>query len=528
MHNFFQPARPPTFARDAMIATSHPLATACGLEMLREGGNAVDAAIAASATLCVVEAHMTGIGGDCFALYAAKGRPVVALNASGRAPAAMTVERLRALGLDEIPRASPHAVTVPGAIAGWVKLHRDHGRLPLDRVFRQAIDYAENGYPITMRVAQDWASERDALVGSGAAGNLFAPGGKTPKAGDRHMQPLLGARLREIAEGGAEAFYTGRTAARLVSFLQAAGGLHTLDDFAEAINGATYEEPIYTQYRGYDVLECPPNGQGIAALLILNILEGFELGPDLPLADRIHLHAEATKIAYHHRDVLIGDPGQNAGVVEELLCKETAAILRARINPAHAGAPSLWREPEHKDTIYLCAVDRDGNAISFINSIFHPFGSTLMEPETGILLHNRGMSFRLLPDHPNAVAPRKRPMHTIIPGMLRQGDRTICPFGVMGGHYQAAGHAAFLSGILDCELDVQSALAAPRAFAFNGILEVEPTLGGNVIADLAERGHSIVPRCSPLGGGQSIWIDYESGMLQGGSDHRKDGCALGF
>lgn len=527
MHDFFLPSRPPTFARDAMIATSHPLATACGLEILRQGGNAVDAAIAASATLCVVEAHMTGIGGDCFALYAPKGRPVVALNGSGRAPAAMTVECLQTAGLREIPRASPHAVTVPGAIAAWTRLHEDYGTLPLEALFRRAIDYAENGYPITPRVAADWALDCDALVESGA-GTVFAPGGRTPEAGDSHMQPRLGRSLREIAKNGAKAFYTGRIAERLVDFLRRAGGLHTLEDFVEARHGATYEAPISTRYRGYDVLECPPNGQGVAALLILNILEGFDLGGDLPETDRVHLQAEATKIAYHHRDALIGDPEQCADIVARLLEKQTATTLQKGIDPARAGTHSLWGETEHKDTIYLCAVDRDGNAISFINSIFNPFGSMMMEPETGILLHNRGMSFRILPDHPNCVAPRKRPMHTIIPGMLREGDRIVSPFGVMGGHYQAAGHAAFLAAVLDRGMDVQAALSAPRSFAFDGVLEVEETLGDKVIADLAARGHVIRRRATPLGGGQAIWIDHRRGVLQGGSDHRKDGCALGF
>lgn len=527
MHDFFQPGRPATLARDAMIATSHPLATAEGLAVLAEGGNAVDAAIAASATLCVVEAHMTGIGGDCFVLYAPKDKPVKALNGSGRAPAATSVERLRELGFDAIPRQSAHAVTIPGAVAAWTKLHAEHGTLPLERLFRKAIDYAEIGYPVTPRVAQDWAADRDLIAASHAAGTFLA-GGRMPTAGDRHVQPALGARLREIARHGAEAFYAGKTAERLVNFLRAEGGLHTQEDFHEAMNGADWVEPISTRYRGHDIYECPPNGQGVAALLILNILSQARPPRPLSRADWIHLHAEATRIAYHHRDILLGDPQTMTTPVAELLSPGNAARLAATVDFDRAGAPVLWTETEHTDTIYLCAVDRDGNAISFINSIFNPFGSTLMAPETGILLHNRGQSFNLVEGHPNAIGSRKRPLHTIIPGIIRRDGRNVGPFGVMGGHYQAAGHGAFLDLLLGQGLDVQGALSAPRSFAFNGVLEVETTLNPAILRDLAGRGHRIAERQSPLGGGQAICIDEERGVLQGGSDHRKDGCALGF
>lgn len=528
MHDFFRPGRSEVMARDAMIATSHPLATGAGLEILAGGGNAVDAAIAACAVQCVVEPAMTGIGGDCFALYAPAAGPVVSLNGSGRAPAAASVAALRDLGLEEVPRVSPHAVSVPGAVAAWTKLHRDHGRLPFARLLERAVDYAADGFPVTPRVAQDWADSASLLAAQPGSRAVFLPDGQAPRPGQRHRQPLLAARLREIAEGGAAAFYEGETARSLVAFLQELGGLHSLSDFAEAVDGADYAEPIARGYRGYEVLECPPNGQGLAALMILSILEGFELGPELAPADRIHLHAEATKLAYHHRDALLCDPAFARVPVAELLSEATAATLRGRIDPRRARPPVLWDEPEHRDTVYLCVVDGDGNAISFINSLFHGFGSTLTDPGSGILLHSRATSFRLLEGHPNALAPRKRPLHTIIPGLLRKDGRTVAPFGVMGGHYQAAGHAWFLGNLLDRGQDLQQALAEPRSFAFNGKLEVETTLDEALLADLAARGHEIVPRPSPLGGGQAIWIDRAAGVLRGGSDHRKDGCALGF
>lgn len=528
MHDFFRPGRPPVIAGEAAIATSHPLASMAGLEVLGAGGNAVDAALAAVATLCVVEPHMTGIGGDCFVLYAPAGGDVIALNGSGRAPAAASVERLRGLGLTtEIPRTSAHAVTVPGAVAAWTKLHRDHGSLPLDRLFRRAVSYAEEGYPVGARVARDWQANAALLAEDEGARAVYLPGGRAPRLGERHTQPLLGQRLREIASDGAAAFYLGPTAESLVRFLNGLGGLHTLDDFAAGLDGADYVTPIHTVYHGHEIYECPPNGQGVAALMILNMLAGFDLGPGLSDADRVHLHAEATKLAYYHRDALIGDKTA-ASSVDELLSEEVAARLRRRIDMRRAGMPTLWSEPEHRDTIYLCAVDRDGNAISFINSIFHAFGSTRLDPRTGIVLHSRGASFRLIEGHPNAIAPNKRPLHTIIPGMARKDGRTVAPFGVMGGHYQAAGHAAFLSGVLDLGLDVQAALDRPRHFAFDGVLEVEPTLDEATLGELARRGHEIRASVNPLGGGQAIWIDHAHGTLWAGSDFRKDGLALGI
>ncbi|MBY3756885.1 gamma-glutamyltransferase family protein [Azospirillum formosense] len=528
MRDFCRPGRSALVATEAAVATSHPLASAAALEILAAGGNAVDAAIAAVAVQCVVEPHMTGIGGDAFALYApANGGQVVALNGSGRAPAAASVERLAGLGVTgEIPRHGAHAVTVPGAVAAWTRLHADHGRLPLDRVLLRAIRYAEDGYGVSPRVAQDWAAAVPLLAADEGCRAVFLPGGRAPRAGERHAQPRLGQRLRDIAAHGAAAFYTGVTAESLVGFLRARGGLHTLDDFAAAQDGAEYVTPIATDYRGYEILECPPNGQGLAALMILNALGGFDLSPSVGDADRHHLQAEATKLAYHHRDVLVGEGGAEAAAA--LLSAEATAVLRRRIDPARAQAPALWTEAEHKDTVCLSVVDRDGNAISFINSIFHSFGSVQLDPATGVLLHSRGTSFRLAEGHPNALAPRRRPLHTIIPGLIRKDGRAVCPFGVMGGHYQAAGHGAFVSAVIDRGLDVQTAIDQPRSFAFNGVLEIEPTVAEDTAAELARRGHAVVRRDEPMGGGQAIWIDHAAGLLIAGSDHRKDGCALGF
>lgn len=521
--DFLSGRRPPTYAGRAMVATSHPLASAAGLQVLAEGGNAVDAAIAASAVQAVVDPLMTGIGGDCFALYAPAGGPVRALNGSGRAPAAATVEALRAAGLtDAIPQGSPHAVTVPGAIAAWCRLHADLGSLPLSRLFRDAVAHARDGFPVTPRVAQDWAELQATVAADPHAAAHFLP---VPAAGDRFAQPLLADRLEEIAAHGPAAFYQGATAARMVAHLWSLGGLHTEQDFAEATDGAEWVAPISADYRGFDIHECPPNGQGLAALLILKIIEGFDMAALSP-ACRHHVLAEATKLAYHHRDALLGDPDHCAGLTETLLSDGAITALRARIDMTRAQAPALWDEPEHKDTIYLCVVDGQGNAVSFINSIFHGFGSGLLDPATGVLFQSRGASFRLIPGHPNAIGPKKRPMHTIIPGMVTQGGRTVMPFGVMGGQYQATGHAAFLSAVIDRGLSLQAAMDEPRSFATEGVLQVEPTLPQEICDDLAARGHVIRRLTGPMGGAQAIRIS--KGLLEGGSDSRKDGMAIGL
>jgi len=527
--DFFSARRPGTLAPTAMIATSHPLSTAAGLEILSEGGNAVDAALAAVAVQSVVDPLMTGIGGDCFALHAPKGGKVRALNGSGRALAGADITALRAAGLtDAIPGTSPHAVTIPGAVSAWCRLHADCATLPLDRLLRRAVGYARDGFPVTPRVAQDWAANAGRVGGDEHAARVFLPNGRAPRVGERMAQPLIAERLREIGKHGAEAFYRGGNGAKMAAHLRSLGGLHTAEDFHEGCDQAHWVEPISADYRGYDVLECPPNGQGLAALLILRILSRFDLGPGLGEADRIHLHAEATKLAYLHRDALIGDPARCAGLAETLLSDAVTDKLAGRIRMDRALPPTLWDEPEHRDTVYLCAVDGQGNAISFINSIFDPFGSTRLDPATGVLFHSRGASFRLVEGHPNAIGPNRRPMHTIIPGMLCKAGVAVMPFGVMGGHYQAAGQAALLSGVLDQRLELQEAMDRPRTFAHGGELQVEPGVPEAVRADLAARGHRLRVVTSPMGGSQAIRIDAGTGFLTGGSDSRKDGMALGF
>jgi len=530
MRNLELPGRSPVRACNGMAATSHPLATASALAVLRDGGNAMDAAVAAGAVQCVVEPQSTGIGGDCFVLYAPNGgAEVVAFNGSGRAPAAATAAWYREKGIETIAQQSPHAVTVPGAVDAWAQLLADHGSRELGELLQPAISYARDGYPVHDRVAADWAASHDLLRRDVTAARTFLPGGAPPRSGDVHTQPALAATLERIAVRGRDAFYTGPVADDMVAYLRGLGGLHTADDFAAA--RGEYVTPIKTTYADHDIYECPPNGQGLVALEMLNILSGAFTGMDDPLsAERLHLEVEAARLAYHDRDALIADPAQVDVPVDVLLSADHAARLRECIRPDRAMAdlpPSLF--PVHADTVYLCVVDRDRNAVSFINSIFHSFGSGLVSPKSGVVLQSRGHSFNTDPEHPNCIAPGKRPMHTIIPGMVAKDGHAVIPFGVMGGQYQAMGHAHFLSNHFDFGLDLQEAIDLPRVYAPPmGSVEVESGVPAESLEGLKARGHGIARSEKPIGGAQAIAIDWQAGTLTGASDPRKDGCALGY
>ncbi|GAB4229778.1 MAG: gamma-glutamyltransferase [Kiloniellaceae bacterium] len=531
MRNLELPGRSVARSMNGMAATSHNLATLTAIEVLRDGGNAMDAAIAACAVQGVVEPQSTGIGGDCFALYApGGGSDIVAFNGSGRAPSAATAKWFASKSIETIERFSPHAVTVPGAVDAWAQLLRDHGTRSLGDLLQPAIRFARDGYVVTERVATDWESEVEALSHDPAASAIFLPGGKTAPVGFVHRQPALAASLELIAEQGRDAFYKGAIAEDLVAHLRELGGLHSLEDFAAA--GGDYVDPIKASYKGHDVYECPPNGQGVIALLLLNILAGYDL-PSMGVlsAERLHLEIEATRLAYRERDAHLADPAQAAVPVEEMLSEDYAARLRGEIRLDRATvAPAPAPVAAHADTVYISVVDKDRNAVSFINSIFHSFGSGICGPKSGVILHNRGAAFSVDPDHPNCIAPGKRPMHTIIPGMVAEGGRVVMPFGVMGGGYQACGHARFLTNLYDFGLDVQQAMDLGRLFPPPGEVEVEMESGvpRDVLSQLEDRGHRFKAPDKPIGGSQAIQIDWQQGTLAGGSDPRKDGCALGY
>jgi gamma-glutamyltranspeptidase / glutathione hydrolase len=527
MRDFNIPGRSAAVAANGMVATSAPRATLVGLDVLRGGGNAMDAAIAAVAMQCVVEPQSTGIGGDCFVLYSQRGAPPVALNGSGRAPGRATTEWYAARQIHQIETQTPHAVTVPGAVDAWCLLNREYGCKPLAELLEAAACAAEEGYLVTPRVASDWQrlqwKLRDPITAA-----LFLPGGHPPAVGDRMRNPPLAATLRRIGREGRSGFYEGAVRRDILGRLKELGGLHEEEDFDA--QRAEWVEPIHTAYRGFEVYECPPNGQGLAALMILRQLEGFALGDDsLSEADRLHLLAEATKSAYRVRDEFFADPAQVHVDVEGYLSDRWAERARRQIRLDRVLPGNEWHGGTlHTDTVYLCAVDREGNACSFINSLFSGFGSGIVAPESGVLLQNRGSGFRTTPGHPNAIAPHKRPFHTIIPAMLVKDGRTVMPFGVMGGQYQAVGHAHFAHRMIDRGFDPQQAAEAPRIFAFRGKLQVERALPEPIVADLARRGHAIDIRAIPIGGCQAIWIDHRRGALIGGSEPRKDGLALGY
>lgn len=520
---FQSPERPVVIGETHMVATSHPEASTVALDILEEGGNAVDAAIAASAVLCVAEPHMTGIGGDCFVLYAPAGKDIVALNGSGRAPAHVDAARLREQGLEKIEDDSPYAVTIPGAVDAWCTLHQDFGSLPFEQLLAPAIELAEQFCIVTPRVAFDWNTHFEKLKNSLSCCEAFLNDGAPFIANQRFNNPALARTLRKIASEGRTAFYEGEVADSLVKYLNSIGGVHTQDDFARQY--CDYVKPISTTYQGYDIFECPPNGQGIIALMILNILQQFP--GDYSEVDHVHLLAEATKLAYEYRDAFVADPALVDVPQERLLSMDTAKAIAAEISMEQARPDRPFLETEHKDTVYLCVVDMDGNAISFINSLFNAFGSTLYDENTGVLFHSRGTAFSLQEGHLNELAPNKRPLHTIIPGMVRKDGQTVAPFGVMGGQYQATGHANFLSRILARDMDFQQALSAPRSFAYGGPLMLEDRYDENLASDLRMRGHDVQWSPGPFGGGQVVWIDGRRGILMGASDPRKDGFALG-
>lgn len=526
MRDLDQPGRSAAMAENGMAATSHPAATLTALDVLRDGGNAVDAAIAAVAVLSVIEPAMTGIGGDCFCLYSPKRGQPIALNGSGRAPGKAMVEWYQEQGIAEIGTESPHAVTIPGAIDAWCRILEDYGTKSLEELLRPAIDKAENGYVVMDRIAFDFANAADRVRTDEYLSALFMPDGKPLPPGAKHRQPRLAETLKRIASEGRAGFYEGPVMADIVNRLKELGGLQEPEDFDNQM--CEYVEPIHTAFRGHEVYECPPNGQGLAALMMMRALDGYDIPNGYSQADIVHLFAEITKMAYAARDTVFGDPEFTDVPVEYLLSDERAEWARGRISMDQASRANSWNGVEHKDTTYLSVVDEDRNAISFINSLFRGFGSCIMAPESGVILHNRGISFRIDPAHANRIEPGKRPMHTIIPGMVMKGDKAVMPFGVMGGHYQSVGHTHFLMHMFDYAMDPQQAAETPRHFYFDGELALEPRIGEDVAEDLRGRGHNVTRTASPHGGCQAIWIDDENGVLVGGSDPRKDGLALGY
>ena len=525
MRDFQKQGRSAVFATNGMCATSHPLAAKVAVQMLEAGGNAVDAAIAGAVLLGICEPQMTGIGGDCFVLLTPPGEDrVVALNGSGRAPAGLDANLLRDKGMTTVPLGGPEAVTIPGAVDAFCRLSADFGKLGLKASLAPAIHYADAGVPVAPRVAFDWALSTDALQGT--ARDAYLINGKAPTAGQIFRAPGQADVLRRIAMNGREAFYEGEVAEDMVVALNARGGVHTLDDFANC--ASEYTAPITGGYGGLDLWEHPPNGQGATAILLLNILKHFDIAGMDPFGiERAHIEAEATKLAYDARNRFVADPDYMTKL-DHMMAPETAAGLAALINPKKAMPTSVpGTEAVHKDTIYITVVDKDRMCVSLIYSVFHSFGSGIASNKFDVLFQNRGAGFTLDKGHPNEAGGDKRPMHTIIPGLLKKDGSNYMPFGVMGGSYQSTGHARFVTNLSEFGMDVQTAIDGPRCFADNGTLKVETTYGPDVHAGLADLGHKVMIPEGPIGGAQAIALG-DDGVLIGGSDPRKDGCALGY
>jgi len=521
------PGRSPVYSTSGMASTSHPSATKAAIDVLTKGGNAVDAAVTAAAVLAVVEAHSTGVGGDLFCLYYPNNsEKIIALNASGRAPKAASLENLTNAGLrDNIPFQSPHSVSIPTGIAGWLKLVEDHGTLSMKDILQPAIKFAKDGYMVADIIADFWKREAEKLSIDIDCKNLFLPNNQCLNKGEIHYQPQLADTLINIAENGRKGFYEGSVAKDMVNKLNSVGGLHTLDDFALA--EANYVDPISAKYRGVEVFECPPNGQGVIALMIMKLLEGFDFNKmEAISSSRIHLQAEATKIAFSHRSHYLADPEFSDVPVSKLLSDNYIERLRSLIKTdsciENKYKPDL---PRHDNTVYITVVDQNKNAVSLINSIFHSFGSGIVAPKSGVLFQNRGASFVLEPNHPNVIEGGKRPMHTIIPSFAMKNNKPFLSFGVMGGHYQPMGQAHVLSNIIDYGMDPQASLDTAMTFYFDEVLECEKGISVEIKDQLKKIGHKVQVCDLPHGGGQVIQFKDNSSLVAG-SDPRRDGCAL--
>jgi gamma-glutamyltranspeptidase/glutathione hydrolase len=538
--------------RNGMIATSQPLASAAGLKVLQDGGNAIDAAITAAAVLAVVEPTMNGIGGDLFAIvHDTREKALHALNASGRSAYAATPEAFSARNLTRVPSTGVYSVSVPGVVDGWATLLATHGTIPLSRALAPAIDYAKNGYAVSEIISHQWMEAEAKLAADPAAASTFLPAGHAPRPGEIFANPRLAGTLQQIAAGGRDAFYKGPIATAIAADMKRRDGLLDTRDFAE--HHSDWVEPISTSYRGYDVYELPPNTQGFVVLEMLNILEGYDLKSlGSNAAEYLHLLVEAKRIAFADRAAYLADSDHvPPSVLKTLISKQYATTRRREIDPGHAASqykagvinghsPTTGAEDEANltgrdlgDTIYLTCADGKGNIISLIQSLFSDFGSGIVAGDTGIVLHNRGSLFNLSAGHPDQIAPHKRPMHTLIPAFVMKDGRPWLSFGVMGGDHQAQGHVQVLVNLIDFGMNVQEAGEAARAnhgadHGRTGV-QLESAIGPAVREALGRRGHTILPGGgSGFGGFQGILIDPRTGVLMGGSDPRKDGLAIGY
>ncbi len=534
--------RSSVLARNGMVATSQPLAAQAGLRILQKGGNAIDAAVATAATLAVVEPMMTGPGGDLFVLaYIAKENKLVGLNASGFSPAEADIDFFKGRNLEAIPVKGPYSVTVPGAVDGWATLLSEYGTMTLAEVLEPAIEYAENGFAISEIIAGSWnlpLSASSIPQGETVVDNFvrsYYINGRRPEHGDVFVNKALAATFRQIAQDGRDAFYKGETARKTVEHLNKLGWPITMEDMA--YQHSDWVEPISTTYKGYRVFELPPNGQGMAALEMLNIIEGFDLKSlGHNSAPYLHRLIEAKKLAFADLDAWLADPEKTDLPTSKIISKDYGKKQRGRIDLAQATDrvatginPSVERFKGTGDTVYLTTADKDRNVVSFINSVFQAFGSGVVVPGTGVVLQNRGALFSLDPEHPNRIEGRKRPYHTIIPGMAFKDGKPWLSFGVMGGAMQPQGHVQVLLNMIEFGMNVQDAGEAVRFRHVAGLeVALESGIDPETVAQLTRMGHQVNLTSGGFGGYQAIQIDWERGVLLGGTDPRKDGLVAGW
>jgi gamma-glutamyltranspeptidase/glutathione hydrolase len=534
--------RSAVLARNGAIATSQPLATAAGLRVLQSGGNAIDAAVTAAAVLSVVEPTMNGAGGDLFAIvYSARDKKVHGLNASGRAGSLATLDEFKKRNVQRIPLRGELSVSVPGVVDGWNELLTKHGTRTLAQALEPAIKYARDGYAVSEIIAGQWKDVEAMLARDPNAAKTFLINGKAPASGDVFKNPALANSLEQIARGGRDVFYKGAIAKAIADEMERRHGLITLKDLAD--HHADWIDPVSTTYRGYQVLELPPNTQGLAALEMLNIMEGFDLkSMGWGSAAYLHTLVEAKRIAFADRGAWLGDLASTPPkAIEKMLSKEYAAERRKEIKPDKAAeryapfaldgrsTPEGGDEPIGRgDTVYLTAADSEGNVISLIQSLYETFGSGIVAGDTGIMLHNRGNLFTLTAGHPNQIAPGKRPFHTLIPAMVMKDGVPWVSFGVMGGDMQAQGHAQVLANLIDFGMNIQEAGEAPRFRDSGTGLALESAFSADARAGLTSRGHKLITSNGVWGGFQGILMDPKTKVMQAGSDPRKDGMAAGW
>ena len=528
MRNLHIPGRSNILGQNGMAATSQPLSTLEAISILKKGGNAIDAAIAASAVQAVIEPNSTSVGGDCFALISIKGKDPVSVNGSGITPQKTNMDFFESKKISKIETTSPHSVTIPGAVHAWYSMHQKFGHLDFQELFITAENYARNGYPIHEVVAKSWNENTDKLQKHPSTNSIFLKDKKPYSFGEIHKNKNLANTLKSIAKNGLKDFYEGYIAEDIVNTLNKVGGLHSMNDFK--CQDTIFSNSLSNQYKDLKLHQCPPNGPGITVLMMMAILEKFDFKNINPLSvERFHLQAEISKIAYEKREENIGDPRFHTFDYQKLIESDYIQNLSSKISMDKIYKPKNHSITAHPDTIYITVVDRNQNAVSFINSCCFAFGSGLTSNKTGVLLHNRGVNFRLERNHPNMIEGHKRPLHTIIPGLVTDMENnTILSYGVMGGQYQPVGHTHVLQNIFDFGLSIQEAIDFPRAFILENSYKFEKTISKKILSDLIKIGHNAKYTNDTHGGGQAIFIDMKKGILIGGSDPRKDGCAIGY